>query len=121
MAYTNNWESKGVYKVFSGDVDGQQALHSIVEIEADHRFDEIRYVINDFLNVTEVSATERDIALMAAIDRAASMTNPNIRIAVVTTEERVRNLAIKYSELMRGCPYQTRLFETVDAARLWVC
>lgn len=120
MAYVNRWESGGVCKVFAGNVNGQQVLDSITEVEADDRFDQIHFVINDFLDVSSVSATEKEIARIAAIDRAASLSNPSLRIAIVTTSDEIRELASLYSKFMAGSAYETALFDTLKAARDWV-
>jgi len=120
MAFINNWEAGGVYKVFSGDVTGSEVLDSAVEVEEDQRFDQVRYVINDFLAVDGVDANERDIALVAAIDRAASKTNPDIRIAVVATQQKIIELAQHYSRLIEDCPFQAQLFASVEDARNWL-
>jgi len=120
MAFINNWEAKGVYKVFSGDVTGQEVLDSVIEIEEDRRFDQIQYVLNDFLAVNGVQASERDIALVAAIDRAASKSNPDIKIAVVATQQKIIELAQHYSRLIEDSPFQTQLFASVEDARNWL-
>jgi hypothetical protein len=121
MAFENYWERNGVTRTFNGFVDGQQVLDSIVEIGEDSRFDSVRYVINDFLNVVDIDISDRDVFRIAAIDRGASITNPNIRIAVVTNDNHMRDLAQRYGELMKDSPYQTLLFESIDAAREWAC
>jgi len=119
MAFENNWEEKGVYKVFSGHVDGRQILDSVIEIEEDKRFDRVRYVINDFLSIKSANATEKEIAVVAAIDRAAALTNPAIRIAIVTDSDEIRKAAHTYASLTQDCPYETGIFESVEAARSW--
>jgi len=121
VAYENKWESNGVIKIFSGSIDGQQVLDSVISVEEDIRFDSVRYVINDFLRVADINISDGDVARIAAIDRAASITNPNIRIAVVTKDDRMRELAQRYGELMRNSPYQALLFESIGAAREWAC
>ena len=121
MAYENNWERNGVVKIFSGSVDGRQVLDSVISVEADKRFDSVRYVINDFSNVVDIDINERDIIRIAAMDRGASVTNPNIRIAVVTNDNRMRDLVQRYGKLMKDSPYQALLFESINEAREWAC
>lgn len=120
MAFINNWEQHGVIRIFSGFVDGQQVLDSVVSIEEDSRFDSVRYVINDFLEVADFDISDAEIVRIAAIDRAASATNPNIRIALVVQDDGIRELAQRYGNLMQNSPYKTSLFTSVEAAREWV-
>lgn len=121
MAYKNKWERCGVIRVFSGSIDGKQLLDSVISVEEDRRFDSIRYVINDFSNVVNIDINDRDVIRVAAMDRGASVTNPNIRIAVVTNDNRMRDLTQRYGELMKGSPYQALLFGSIDEARNWAC
>jgi hypothetical protein len=120
MAFINYWEQHGVIRIFSGFIDGQQVLDSVVSIEEDSRFDLVRYVINDFLDVADFDISDEEIVRIAAIDRAASVTNPNIRIALVAQDDRIRGLAERYGNLMQNSPYKTSLFTSVEAAREWI-
>jgi len=120
VAYSNRWEERGLVKVFTGDISGEEVLKSTSEVHGDPRFDNLKYVINDFLQVDDARATDQDIARLAAIDRAASRSNPNIRIAVVTKREDIRHWAEQYVKYSVDCPYETQLFTDIEAARSWI-
>ena len=120
VAYKYQWEAKGLLRIYSGDISGDEVLQSTSEVHGDPRFDDLKYVINDFNRITRARATRDDINRLAAIDRAAARTNPNIRIAVVTRNDDIRHWAQLYIEFSADCPYETRLFETVDEARSWI-
>ena len=94
-------------------------MESVADIEGDPRFDDLRYVINDFLEVVSFSVTEENVLAISAIDAAAAITNPNIKIAVVAIDQQVRALA----ELYAASPwnaYPTKVFADIAAARAWL-
>jgi hypothetical protein len=45
------WEKDGVHKRFWGDMSGRELADSVEEVAAHPRFDDISFVLNDFLEV----------------------------------------------------------------------
>ena len=119
MSYEIIWESGGVIKRFFGHVDDVELMQAVVETEGSPRFDELRYVINDFLEVTGVSAGTGHVDEIAAIDQAASISNRNIRIAVVATHPEILALADHYARSPMNV-YPTRIFSTMAEGRAWL-
>lgn len=119
MAFEIIWESGGAYKRFFDHVTDDELMLSVQQIESDARFDGMRYVINDFLNVASFSISPARLRVIAAIDGAAALTNPHIRIAIVTRNPEIRALAEQYAESPLTV-YPTRLFTTSEAARSWL-
>lgn len=119
MPYELKWERRGVVKRFFGHVIDDDLLRSREDIEGNYLFDGLRYIINDFLNCTDSSITHRAIEVISAIDKAASTTNPNIRVAFIATAPKLIATAIAYTNLPMT-PYQTRIFSTVADARAWL-
>lgn len=119
MAFEIAWEPRGVCKRFFGYVTDEELLQGLIKVESDHRFDTLRFVINDFLGVEGFAVTEDSVSLLAAIDKAAALSNPNIVIAVVATDAQVQALARLYA----GSPmnvYPTEIFPGVAEARSWI-
>ena len=119
MGYEITWETRGACKRFFGHVTGAELMRSVEEIESDPRFDSVRYVVNDFLAVESFSVSEENVLTISAIDGAASITNPNIKVAIVATDDRVRAMAELYANSPLNT-YPTRIFTNMDAARDWV-
>ena len=120
MPYENIWGERDVYRKYNGCVTGKEIINATEEVERDERFDSIRYIINDFLDVTEQVVTSHEIKIIAAIDKAASLSNPNIKIAIVATRKVIQYLAILYCDLTEDSPYQTRVFTNIEEAREWI-
>lgn len=110
MPYSNIWEKKGVVKKFQGVVTGGELLQSVIDVEEDPRFDEIHYVLNDFLEMDDLVLSEKEISQIASIDKAAAISNPGILIAIVISSEEHRFWAFKYKEMTMIVPMLSRYF-----------
>lgn len=113
------WESEGVHRVFVGRADCAEFLDSLRQVYGDPRFDDVRYVINDFTACTELSMDPEAIREMSAMDLAASYSNPRIRIAIVGTSELFETGIAAYAGVGLS-PYPLQLFASLDDARRWI-
>ena len=119
MGYELIWEPRGVIKRFFGPVTGQELYEAGTDTEGDARFEDYRYVINDFLGCTEFSVSDNIIEEIAAVDGAAAILNPNIRIAVVAKSPEILAAVTQYSESSMH-PYATGVFSALADARAWL-
>lgn len=119
MAYEVFWEARGAYRKFAGHVTGEELVGSVSRIYGDPRFDDLRYVINDFLAVESFAVTTDNVTYIAAIDGAAARSNPDIKVAIVVTEAQGKELAMHYAESPLKV-YPTRIVASVDEARAWL-
>jgi hypothetical protein len=120
MCYEIEWKSpNGVIKRHFGQVTGSEIMAAVTTTEGDPRFDSLRYVINDFSDCTELKVSPREIAEIAAIDKAAAHSNPNIRIAFVATLQDVVAAANAYAN-DPFTTYATRVFSSTDEAKSWL-
>ncbi|HEX8964570.1 MAG TPA: hypothetical protein VF801_16340 [Rhodocyclaceae bacterium] len=118
MAYEVTWETSGAYKKFAGHVSDEELRRSVSRIHGDRRFDDLRYVINDFLAVESYDVSEENVMYIAAIDGAAARSNPNIRIALVLSQAHGTELALRYASAP-WTVYPTRIFHSTEEARAW--
>jgi hypothetical protein len=119
MAFEIVWEPPGVYKRYWGLVTAPEFIESVARLHGDPRFDRLRYVINDFLNIEGHEVSEKTIAGIAAVSIDAQTNNPNIRVALVTTDDAIKQLAWLFaSRTLASSPVQ--IFATVADAREWV-
>jgi hypothetical protein len=113
------WELRGAYKKFVGHITDHDLVHSVTSVHENPRFDELRYVINDFLDIEGFDVAEDTVKYIAAIDKAAAHTNPHIKIAIVLTDVQAAMLAQHYTN-SPWTVYPTRIFPSVEQARTWV-
>ena len=119
MPFENVWEDNGVYRKYHGRVNAEEILQAMNDVHGHKMFDSIRYVINDFLNVTECDIAASDVLSLAALDRAAALTNPNIKIAMVATETIIQMFANLYGDLIAKSPYTSEVFTDLEEAKIW--
>ena len=120
MPNVSTWEEKGLYRVFSGKISGEEVLQSNLDTHGDPRFDDLRYVINDFTQVSDFEVTESDIEIIAVVDDVAVLSNPKIKIALVVTLRSLLEWVGLYCEKMEDATYICGIFSTVEEARQWV-
>lgn len=119
MPFETTWERHGAYKKFHGHVPAEELVRSVTDIHGDARFDDLRYVINDFLDVASFTVTEDTVRYIAAIDSAAARSNPNIQVALVASDVQMQALADHYI-VSPWTVFHTQLFGSVEEARAWV-
>lgn len=116
MGYRLVWEGPVVTRVFSGCLSFDDMVNSMNEVEGHPGFDQVRHSINDFLSVTRVDLTEDQVEELAAIDRAAALTNPRVVVSVVATDPEILKLSKAYTESALAA-YPVATFGTLADAR----
>lgn len=119
MAYTNIWEEQGLYRVFTGTTSGSEVLKSNLDLHGDARFDRIHFVLNDFTAIQDFEVSDLDISLISHTDKAAAISKPVLKIAIVTTCEVLLEWVHKYLSRMTDVNYACIVFDNLDEARKW--
>ena len=119
MGYELLWKERGVIKKYHGTVTNRDLMQSVIESESDMRFDSLRWVINDFLEISAYDASPAVVEDIVVIDKGASFTNPHIRIAVVATLPAIIEMARQYAESPLNA-YPTRIFGAMPEALAWL-
>lgn len=78
--------------------------------------EDLRYIINDLREMEGYSVTREQLEYLAAFNRASSYSNPEVRIAYVTTDLKII-LLLKAAALVST--YPLKAFSTPEAAREW--
>ena len=110
-------EGPGVYKKFFGFVTKAEFLQSIFENQSQMDYDQMRYTINDFLDVQEHSLGPSDVELVSMVTLKAMASNPQILIAVVSRDPGISVLVSLFAD---KSPYRLECFATVVDARNWI-
>ena len=120
MPYTNYWEEDGLYRKFTGEVCGDEILESNFELHNEPAFKKIKYVINDFTNVTGHTIQNTHTKIYALTDDIISNTKGRLKIALVVNQRPLVVLANAYKEEMAGKLFTCEIFQTTEDARNWV-
>lgn len=120
MAHTNIWKSDGLYRIFTGEVSGDEILISNLELQSDIRFKDIEYVINDFSEITGHSIGVTHTEAYALVDQVISRTKHTLKIALVVPQPSFLDLAKNYCEFMRDQTFECNILQTVAEAQSWI-
>lgn len=80
------WEPRGVVKRFVGVVTAQDFVASVEAVAADPRFDQLRFVLNDFTAAIPPTLEAHHFEAIAVIQLGAQQTNHGIRVLMVGPE-----------------------------------
>jgi len=120
MAFEIVWEPDGVLKRFSGTVPAEEFLRSVKQIQGDSRFDDVRYVINDFSDAHADRIGEDVLTELSALHYGAYASNPNCRIAFVSTDSAFAERAKRVLLSPDMMSYQIEFSPSVSEARDWL-
>lgn len=120
MPYELTWEREGVVKHFWGDVSGNELAESVEEVAAHPRFDGLRFILNDFLDVGK-HIFDADSMFRILVSRIGSRySNPNIRVLLVTTDADLFALSNGSTPGAFPTTNETKSFTSVAEAREWL-
>lgn len=117
MAYQLEWEPQGVLVKFFGKATNLDFLTAMVKGFGDSRFDSLRYVLAECLNMDECHFNTGTIQELVIQSLGALHTNHRIAVAVVTEDETAMALAHLYQS---SGTYRTEIFSTTESARAWI-
>ena len=120
MPYELSWEGGGVRTAFRGVVTADDLIRSNLEIYKDARFETIRYEIADFREAESRTFDAEAIRSVAHLDRAQSVRNPNMKVAIIASGALARGFARVYALSGGDSPWVTQFFETEEDAVSWL-
>ncbi len=121
MTLKNSWEDDhGLYRTFTGRTSCAEIMHANTGLHSNPRFDEIKYIINDFTGVSEFEVSAVDIKESIAIDKAASKSKRKLKVAMVATEESLLSYAHLYALKMEETSFECKIFTNRHDACLWI-
>ena len=120
MPHTNTWEPDGLYRKFSGEISGDEILESNFELHTHPRFQDIKYIINDFTEITGHTIDPSYTRAYAISDDVISTMKGRLKIALVAIQDEHVKLAGNYREQMKGKAFECEIFKRINDARKWV-
>ena len=119
MPHQLTWEPKGVYWKYSGKVTGAEIIETSTVIYGDPRFDDLRYKLVDFIDIESINMDDNDIAKIACLHRAAGLSNPGIKNALLISAN-TSKLANKFAAFFEKSPWDVQIFQEIDKANNWI-
>ena len=119
MPYTIGWESHGIHSRFTGDVTGKEIIAHGAKLHGDARFDSVRFIIADFSGTQQLTITLDEVKEIAARDAVAALSNPRVRVAIVSNSETVDVGSALYKSDNANSTWKAEIFRTLEEARRW--
>lgn len=119
MGFKIKWINNNVKVTYTGVVDFGTLEKVNNLIIRDSRFDNIDYTISDFLNADENKLSDKDVKIMALLNKNASVWNKKIKMALVFSDLSMMPLAEKYKETMQGSNWPVQFFDNLADAEKW--
>lgn len=120
MAYTFNWENKGVCCTYSGVLTNEDLIEADRQIMGHPDFKTFRYGIADFSAVDDFQIQSSGVMTTSSSDRAAAPSNPDFRVAIVASATVMKGFARMW-ELTGGADiWETKIFRDIASARAWL-
>lgn len=115
------WMDRCVHWIFQGPLTASSVIETFGELYGHARFDETRVQIRNYSAITSYEISVADVQKIAAFDRAASKSNPNMKIALVVSTENENHeaLAYLYDAELYDTPWQVAVFSSLEAALEW--
>ncbi len=121
MPYELSWEPLGVVFRFSGVVSDEELIASNEEVYTSRLFPAMKYQIVDFSMIEKLDVSSAVVRAVADSDRRAAKTNPDVKVAIITSEPFIRGMSNMYALVheARGGRWAMELFEAEEDARAW--
>lgn len=120
MTFNIKWGKKVVHVKFRGKVTSQDLIDANNYLISNSEFENIHNQIFDFLDISEFLITKKDIEIVATMDKAQSEWNKIMKIAIITTDQDVREITQYYIKLMEESGWITRIFDDPIEAQEWI-
>ncbi len=120
MTFNINWDKKGVYVKFRGVVTAQDLIDANNYLISNANFETIHYQIFDFSTIEDFKITSYDISIIGVMDKSQTGFKKEMKVAIVTEDDYVREITTEYDHIMSESNWQTKIFANYESALTWV-
>ena len=122
MPYSQEWKDEGVYINYFDNLTSKDLVESNSLLIGKREFEEIKYVIVNFNDVTNVEIDDRDVNANTAFAERVNPYNKYIKVALVSNNTTLRPLLEKYINGTSAIlPHaQQEIFSNVSEAKTWI-
>jgi len=120
MAYQLIWEERGATAHVEDTVNDTELSEIVSKFHSHEQFDSVRYLLVDFLEVGTFDITTEALEEIGAMDYAAALSNPKVKVAMVSDDDAVRDMLSSYEKTAQESPWPLRYFGSIKEAREWI-
>ena len=119
MAYKIKWGKNCVHIKYSGNININDLFRVGGLISSNLKYESLNFVISDFLKVTSLTTSELDIKNISTLDAIPSILNPNIKFAVVSNNDNIQGMVMKYIDFMSVNEWEIKIFDALEESMEW--
>lgn len=119
MGHVIQWTDHNAIISFSGHVDYEDIVEADNTLYADARFDSCCYQIFDFTEMSSLSLDEEEMRVISRLDKGAARWNNKLRLAIVSTDEKMIKLTGYYKRQVREIGWKVQQFDALKDAIAW--
>lgn len=119
MAYGVKWVQGGFVVTWHGATTSKELIQFINEAHADMRWDSVRFAVHDYSLCTKIISNPDDMEMVAALDKAGALTNPNIGVGIIAMQPVLVEMIQGYKESGLA-PYPIELFSKWEDCIQWL-
>ncbi|RLL53537.1 hypothetical protein D8Y20_05030 [Mariprofundus sp. EBB-1] len=120
MAHLITWEDNGLYRKFTGEISANECMQVKLELSADLRFGQIKYIINDYSGISGHSIKVEHARAFAKVNAMMANTKHQLKVALVVPHDSLLHFAQHYCALMQDQVFECACFHCVEDARQWI-
>ena len=114
-----NWKD-GMIVVFRGVVTTQELVDSNDQLLSQLKKHPYKYQLVCFFDIDDFIVSTSELMQVAQRDVAAFKVNPVEKVAIVCDSPLIYGVARMYDAFAFGSNAETQIFETLDAAEIWL-
>lgn len=120
MPHINNCKHDSLYRKFSGELTNEEILQSNLELQSHPNFKTIKYIINDFSDITSHSIEIDHTSEYAKSDNIVSTSKGKLKIAlVIPTGSAILEASVNYRSQLNNSSVTCEIFSSLKAALKW--
>ncbi len=113
------WSDEGVQIKYKGDLYLNDIIAVNRLISNNPKYIFIKYQISDFLGLTSLSMSKKDIESLSEFQVIPTILKPNLKLAVVSDNNDFREKVLEFIDLMKYNDWNIKLFNNLVEAKEW--
>lgn len=113
------WSDEGIQIKYKGDLYLNDIIAVNRLISNNPKYIFIKYQISDFLGLTSLSMSKKDIESLSEFQVIPTILKPNLKLAVVSDNNDFREKVLEFIDLMKYNDWNIKLFNNLVEAKEW--
>jgi len=119
MSYSIEWGQSCVHIKYLGHIISDDILEVRGRLSGDYRYDSIKYVITDFLDITSLTLSERDLKVIVFYHKTSLIWNTNIKLSILCNKGEILEVVLRYIDLLRIKGWKVKHFTNREKVVEW--